>query len=134
LCQHELSHGCQLVIANNVFPLHLKLQRNYNGDKKKSSLMDEWKEIVAWCYNNNCKLVALALHNSCYYIVVIKLHELHMYMIPHMLSCIHCNSCNLSNSIHAIEIRWVAMKLQMVIAIQKPNCKSPYFSYWNGNG
>jgi hypothetical protein len=50
------------------------------------------------------------------------------------MTYIHYNSCNFSNNIHAIEISWIAMKLQMVITTQKPKCKvsykSPYFLYY----
>jgi hypothetical protein len=70
--------------------------------------MDGWKIMLAWHYNGNCKLVILELHNSCFYIVAIELHELHMYTITHMASCIHCNSC-------VVEIYWIVMKLQMII-------------------
>jgi hypothetical protein len=94
--------------------------------------MDGWmKSTSTWHYNNSCKLVALELHNSCSCIVAIELHELHTYIVQHIMNYIHYNSCNLSNNIHTIEISWIAMKLQMVITTQKPNCKvsykSPYF-------
>ncbi len=56
---------------------------------------------LVWCYHiGSCKLVALELHISYSCKVVIKLDELHMYTISHLVSCIHCNSCNLSNNIH----------------------------------
>lgn len=53
-------------------------------------------------YNGSCKLVALELDNNCFYIVATKLHELHTYTIPHIMSCVNCNSCDLSNNIHVI--------------------------------
>jgi len=31
--------------------------------------------------------------NNCSYIVAIELHELHTYIVPHMVSCVHYNSC-----------------------------------------
>jgi hypothetical protein len=42
-------------------------------------------------------VVVLELHNGCSYIVVVELHELHMYMVSYKVSCIYCNSCNLFN-------------------------------------
>jgi hypothetical protein len=76
-------------------------------------------------------VVALELHNSYFYIIVIELHELHMYTISHMVSCIPCNSFDLSDSIHARRNALNCNEMQMVIAIQKPNCKvsskSPLF-------
>jgi len=66
-------------------------------------LGDQQIITLAWCYYCSCKLVASKLHNSCSYIVVTKLHNLHMYMVSHMVSCIHCNSCNLSNSTHVLK-------------------------------
>jgi len=75
-------------------------------------LMDQWKVMLAWHYHGSCKLVALELHNSCFYIVVIELHKLHMYMVSYAMGCIHCNSCNLFNSIHAykniMSYKWIA--------------------------
>jgi len=53
----------------------------------------------------NYKLIALELHNNYSYIVVIKLHMLYMYMVSHTVSCIHCNSWDLSNTFTPIEIR-----------------------------
>jgi hypothetical protein len=80
-------------------------------------------------------LVALELHNSCSYTIAIELHELHTYMVPHTVYWICCNSCNSSNNTHSIEICWFVMKLQMVIATQKHNCKAScksfYFSLWD---
>jgi hypothetical protein len=80
-----------------------------------------------WHYYGSCKLVALELHNSCSYIVVFKLHELHMYIVSHTMNCIHCSSCNLFNSTHTcrkyVELQWIVNELQMVIATQKPSCK-----------
>jgi hypothetical protein len=94
-------------------------------------LMDQWKMTLTWCYHGSCKLFALKLHNSCSYIVVIKLHELHMYIVSHTVSCIYYNSCNLSNSIHTYKNMQSCNEWQMVIVTQKPsckvNCKSPYF-------
>jgi hypothetical protein len=56
-------------------------------------LMDWWKLTSTWCYHCSCKLIALELHNSCSYIVVTKLHELHMYIVSHMVNYICYNSC-----------------------------------------
>jgi hypothetical protein len=39
------------------------------------------KSNVSMTLHGNCKLVALELHNSCSYIVVIELQKLHMYTI-----------------------------------------------------
>jgi hypothetical protein len=90
-------------------------------------LMDWWKMTSTWHYYGNCKLVALELHNSCSYIVVIKLHELHMYIVSHTMSCIRYSLCILSNSIHTgrkyVELQWIVNELLMVIATQKPSCK-----------
>jgi hypothetical protein len=68
-------------------------------------------------------LVALELHNNYSYIVVIELHELHMYIFSHMVSCILCNSFDLSNNIHAHRNVLNCNEMQMVIATQKPSCK-----------
>jgi len=65
--------------------------------------MDEKKS--AKHYNSSCKLVALELHNSCSYIVVTKLHELHTYIIPYTMNCVFCNSCNSFDNTHDVEIR-----------------------------
>jgi hypothetical protein len=62
--------------------------------------MDQWKVTLAWHYHSSCKLVALKLHNSCSYIIVTKLNELHMYTISHTMNCICWNSCDLFDSIH----------------------------------
>jgi hypothetical protein len=86
--------------------------------------MDEWKKVSTWRYFCSYKLVALKLHNSYSYIVIIELHELHMYTISHMVSYIHCNSCNLSNNIHACRNTLICNELQMVFTTPKPNCKA----------
>ncbi len=52
-------------------------------------------------YNSNCKLVILELYSSCSYLVATKVHDLHTYMVPHIVNCVYCN---LSNHIHAIKI------------------------------
>jgi hypothetical protein len=36
-----------------------------------------WLIYEKWCYNGTYKLIALKLHNSCSYIVIIELHKLH---------------------------------------------------------
>jgi len=88
-------------------------------------LMDWWKMMLAWCYHHSCKLVALELHNSCFYIVVIKLH---MYAISHTMRCIYCNSYNFSDSTHVHRNTLSCNELQMVIATQKPSCKTSWKS------
>jgi hypothetical protein len=96
---------------------------NFDGSMKTTS---------TWCYHGSYKLVALELHNNCSYIVVNKLHKLHMYTISHMVNCIHCNSCNLSDNIQSYRNTLNCNELQIIIAIKKPsckaNCKSPFFS------
>jgi hypothetical protein len=76
-------------------------------------------------------LVALKLHNNYSYIVVIELHDLHMYTFSQMVSCILCNSFHLSNNIHICRNVLNCDEMQMIIATQKPNCKvsckSPHF-------
>jgi hypothetical protein len=59
---------------------------------------------LAWCYNGTCKSIALELHNNCFCTFATKLHELYMYMVPHMVGCICCNSCNSFDNIHVVEI------------------------------
>jgi hypothetical protein len=60
---------------------------------------DGWQNVIlTWYYHCSCKLVALELHNSCSYIVVIKLHELHMYTVSHIMNWICCNLYDLFNS------------------------------------
>jgi hypothetical protein len=90
-------------------------------------LMDWWKMMLTWHYYGICKLVALELHNNCSYIVVTKLHDLHMYIVSHTMSCICCSSCNLFNNTHThkkyVELQWIVNELQIVIATQKPSCK-----------
>jgi hypothetical protein len=84
--------------------------------------------MSTWHYYKSCKLVALKLHDSCFYIVVTKLHELHMYIVSHTMSCIRYSSCNLSNNTHThrkyVELQWIVNELQMVIVAQKPSCKA----------
>jgi hypothetical protein len=60
--------------------------------------------------------------------VVIKLNELHMYIVSHMVNYIHYNLYDLSNNtqIHKNTLNY--NELQMVIAIQKTNCKASYKS------
>jgi hypothetical protein len=77
--------------------------------------------------HSNCKLVALELHNSCSYIVVIELQKLHMYTISSMMNYICCNSCNLFDNIHAHKNTSSCNELQIVIATKKPRLKSPFF-------
>jgi hypothetical protein len=95
------------------------------------NLINQWKVTSTWRHHNSCKLVALKLHSSCSYIIVVELHKLHMYMVSYMVSCIPCNSCNLPNSTHAHRNMLSCNELQMVIITQKPNCKagfkSPHF-------
>jgi len=75
--------------------------------------------------------VANKLHCNCLYIIVIELHELHMYKVLHTMNYIRCNSCDLFDNIHTCRNTLSWDELQMVIAIQKPNCKtrckSPHF-------
>jgi hypothetical protein len=59
--------------------------------------------MLGWHYNSSCKLVALELPNNCSCTITIELHKLHTYKIPHIMSCIHYNSINSSNNIHAIK-------------------------------
>jgi hypothetical protein len=89
------------------------------------------KSNSTWHYHCSCKLTALELYNSCSCIVGIELHELHMYTISHTMSCIHCNSCDLSNGTHVYKNMLNCNELQMVIVTQKSNykanCKSLHF-------
>jgi hypothetical protein len=91
-------------------------------------LMDWWKVRSTWCYRCNYKLVALKVYSSYSYIIITKLH---MYTISHIVSYIHCNSCNLSNNTHPHRNTLCYNELQMVIVTQKPSCKasckSPHF-------
>jgi hypothetical protein len=92
-------------------------------------LLDQWKMISCWCYYGDYKLIALELHNNCFYIVVTELHGLHMYTISHMLSCIYHNSCNLFDSIHTyrnmLSCKW---SLQFKNAIAGLITNTPIFS------
>ncbi len=63
-------------------------------------LMDWLKVMSTWYYHGSWKLVALELYNNCFYMVVIKLNELHMYTVSHMMNYIHYNSYDLSNNTH----------------------------------
>jgi hypothetical protein len=94
-------------------------------------LINQRKVTSTWHHHVSWKLVALKLHSSCSYMIVTKLHELHMYMVSYMVSCIRCNSCNLSNSTHAHRNMLNHNELQMIIVTQKPNYKvsfkSPHF-------
>jgi hypothetical protein len=85
------------------------------------------KSNVSMMLHDNCKLAALELHNSCSYIIVIKLQKLHTYTISSMMNYIYCNSCSLFDNIHAHKNTSSCNELQMVIATQKPSCKSPHF-------
>jgi hypothetical protein len=75
-------------------------------------LMNQWKVTLVWCY----MVIALKLHNSCSYIVVIELQKLHMYTISSMMNYIYCNSCDLFDNIHAHKNTSSCNELQMVIA------------------
>jgi len=57
------------------------------------------KTMLAWHYNSSCKLVTLELPNNCSCTITAKLHKLHTYIIPHIMSCIHYNSINSSCAI-----------------------------------
>jgi hypothetical protein len=59
--------------------------------------------------------------NNCFYAVAIQLHELHMYMVSHMVSCICCNSCNLFKTFIP------PMQYVELAPNGKANCKSPHF-------
>jgi hypothetical protein len=59
--------------------------------------------MLGWHYNSSCKLVALELLNNCACTITTKLHKLHTYTIPHIMSCIPYNSINSSNNSHAIK-------------------------------
>jgi len=87
--------------------------------------MDRWKVRSTCCYHCNYKLVTLKLYSSCSYIVVTKLH---ICTISHIVSYIHCNSCNLSNNIHPHRNTLSYNELQMVTVTQKPSCKASYKS------
>jgi hypothetical protein len=82
--------------------------------------------------------MALKLLNNRYFIIVVKFHELHMYMVSHTMSCIHCNSCNLFNNIHAckntlgcnelqMNYKW---SLQLKNSIVRLVANHPIFSQW----
>jgi hypothetical protein len=86
-------------------------------------LMDHQKILSTWCYHCSCKLVALELHNICSWIIIIELHAVHMYITSHMVGCICCNSCNLSNNFHAHRNMLNCNELQMVIAFQNMNSR-----------
>ncbi len=92
------------------------------------NFINQWKVMSTWRHHNSCKLVALKLHSSSSYIIVVELHKLHMYMVSYMVSCIPCNSCNLSNSTHTHKNMLTCNELQMIIATQKPNCKASFKS------
>jgi hypothetical protein len=62
--------------------------------------------------------------------VIIKLNKLHMYMVSHMMNYIHYNSYDLSNSTHTNKNILSYNELQIVIAIQKTNCKASYKSLY----
>jgi hypothetical protein len=133
---------------------HIKWTIIINGGdqnfKKKSTknphsatcqiLMDQWKVMSTWCYHGSCKLITLELHNSCFYIVVNELHnscfyiivnelhKLHMYIVSHIVNCIYCNLCDLFDNTHTHKNMLSCNELQMVIATQKPSCKTSYIS------
>jgi hypothetical protein len=69
-------------------------------------------------YYWNSKLVALDLHNNFSYIIVIELHELHMYMVSHAKSCIYCNSSDILDSTHARRNTLSCNELQIINVIQ----------------
>jgi hypothetical protein len=61
-------------------------------------------------------LITLELHNSCFYIVIIELHELYMYTVLHITNYICYNSYNLSNNnSHVYKNILSYNELQMVI-------------------
>jgi hypothetical protein len=84
-----------------------------------------------WCFNDGCKQVVLELFSSYSYIIVIKLHKLHLHMVSHIVSCIYCNSCNLFDNIHTHRNTLNYNELQIIIVIlksnYKANCNSPHF-------
>jgi hypothetical protein len=75
------------------------------------------KTNINMTFHCSCKLVALELHNSCLYIVVHELHELHRYMVSHTMNInyICCNSCDLFDSTHAHRNMLNCNELQMFI-------------------
>jgi len=83
--------------------------------------MEGWQATLTWLYNGNYKLVALKLHNICFFIIATKLHELHTYTVPHMMNCICCNSCNSSSNTRVVKIGWVIMKL--LVAMKFNSCR-----------
>jgi len=89
--------------------------------------------MSTWSQHGSYKLIALELHISCSYIVITESHELHMYTVSHMVSCILCNSCDLSDSIHTYKNTLSCNELQMVIATQNPNCKASCKSPFSHN-
>ncbi len=104
-----------------MFPLCLELHKKMQW-KSIKFIIDGWmKTMLTWCYNISCKLITLELHSSCLCTVAIELHKLHTYIVPHTISCIHCDSCNSFNNTHDVKKCWVTMKLQVVIATQKPS-------------
>jgi hypothetical protein len=42
--------------------------------------------MLVWRYYSSCKVVALELYNSCFYIIVTMLHNLHIYIWFHKQS------------------------------------------------
>jgi hypothetical protein len=98
---------------------------------KMSCVKFWWKVTSTWCYHCSCKLVALKLHNSCSYIVVIKLLELHIYIVSYIVSYICYNACDLSNSTHTrrnmLSCKW---SLQPKNPIPNPIANHPIFSFF----
>jgi len=110
----------------------IKISKNNSPKNPHSAtckiLMDWWKVKSRWCYHGSCKLVALELHNNCSYIVVNKLHKLHMYMVSHIVNYIYVVTyvtCFITLT-HKNMLSF--NELQMVISTQKPSCKTSYIS------
>jgi hypothetical protein len=91
---------------------YFKKKRNFNQKFTIVGVSYFDELIKKWHYHGCYKLVASKLHNNYSYIVITKLHELHMYMVSHMMTYIHCNWCNLFDSTHTYNnmssCKWMA--------------------------
>jgi hypothetical protein len=90
LCQRELSHNYKLVVAINVF-FSTPIVASELQWKSTKNFIDGWmKSNVNMMLQSQLQigyiLVALELHNSCFYTIAIELHELHTYMVPHTVN------------------------------------------------
>jgi hypothetical protein len=79
------------------------------------------KQCLTWRYHASYKLVALELQIYCSYIIVTKLHKLHMYMVSYIM-----NQTSVATHVICLialmpkEIYWVIMHCKWSLQLKNP--------------